>query len=388
MHPLALRLSAYLGALFLSLGLILPFWPVYLESKGLDPAQIGLVMAVSSWARVVGVPFWGRIADPPGRGRPTLILLALASALFYAGFFVAEGYLQALVLYLLVGFVFGAQAPLADSQILAATRPEREGERPLDYGRVRLWGSATFILGNLLGGWLIALENRDWFLLAVVLPLFATAAAAWNLPRRPRDLAPRPRESYWSLLRNRPYLALILVSCLLQASHGAYYVCSALAWRAAGHSAETVAWLWIEGVVAEILLLAWGRHLLARFRPTTLLAVGALAVIVRWSATAATDALAALIVLQALHALTFAVVHLATVTQIPRLVPPSRLASGQSLLAAIQAGLFVSLSVALAGWLYEAGGAPWAFGAMAGLGFVGLLAIWLLRRLLAPQTVP
>ncbi|HKY93890.1 MAG TPA: MFS transporter [Kiloniellales bacterium] len=380
---LALRLSAYLGAIFLMLGAQLPFWPLYLEGEGLNATDIGVVVAAASWARVFGLPLWGRVADPPGRGRPTLLGLALVGAAVYAAFYLVEGYWPALVLQVLIGFFTGALIPLGDSQILQATR-----EQGVDYGRVRLWGSATFILGNLIGGWLIALENRDWYLAALVLPLLATAAAAWALPRRPRERAARAPVGLRVLLHNRAYLSIGLVSCFLQASHGAYYVISAIAWRAAGYSEAAIAWLWIEGVVAEILLLAAGKHLLRRYATTTLLAIGGIASAVRWSLTAVTNDLALLIVLQALHALSFAIVHLASVTALARVVPPERLASAQSLWTAVYAGLFISASMALAGWFYELQGQVAAYGAMAGFSLAGLVALMLLRRWLAPQPVP
>lgn len=382
-RSLSLRLSNFLGWCFLSLGAYLPFWPVFLAGKELSAAEIGLVMGAAQWMRLIGVPFWGRIADPPGRGRPTLMLLALASAATYSLFFFVGGYAWALFAHLLLGFVLGPLVPISDSQINQATR-----DHGVDYGRVRLWGSATFVLGNLLGGWLIALENPDWYLLSVAFPILVTAAAAWTLPRRPPPPpAPTPRpasgqdERWRALFRNRPFLALVLVSALLQASHAAYYVVSALEWRREGYDDQAIAWLWVEGVLAEIVLLAYGRRMLRRFSPAQLLAIGGVGGLVRWGLMATGPGLVPLLLLQLLHALSFAVVHLAAVTLVARVVPQSRLSSGQSLLAAIQTGIFMSFAMALAGRLYEDHGAWAAYGAMAASCLLGLIALWRFRGL-------
>jgi PPP family 3-phenylpropionic acid transporter len=380
---LALRLSAYLGAIFLMLGAQLPFWPLYLETEGLDPGQIGLALALGAWARVFGLPLWGWIADPPGRGRPTLLGLALAGAALYAAFYFVQGYAAALLLQVLIGFFTSALVPLGDSQVLQAAR-----EQGVDYGRIRLWGSATFILGNFAGGWLIALANPDWYLAGIVLPLLATAAAAWALPRRTRNRPQRAPIRVRDLFRNRPYVAIVLVSSFIQCSHGAYYVISALDWRAAGYSEATIAWLWVEGVVAEILLLAMGKHLLRRTTAVQMLALGGAGAVLRWTVTGISDDLGVLIAMQALHALSFAIVHLATVTTIGRVVPPERMASAQVLVTAVYNVPFVSLSMALAGWLYEwRGGLP-AYLAMAGFALGGLITLALVRRWLAAQPVP
>jgi PPP family 3-phenylpropionic acid transporter len=380
---LALRLSAYLGAIYLMLGAQLPFWSVFLEGKGLNPSEIGIALAVTSWARVVGLPLFGAIADPPGRGRPTLLGLALAGAAIYAAYFFAEGFAWALALQVLIGFFTSALIPLGDSQVLEAAR-----DRGIDYGRIRLVGSVTFILGNVMGGWLIALGNRDWYLAGLVLPLLATAAAAWALPRRPLDRAPRAPISIGSLFRNRAYIAIVVISSFIQCSHGAYYVVSALDWRATGYSEATIAWLWVEGVVAEILLLAAAKHLLRRMSAVQMLALGGFAAIARWSVTALSHDLGLLIAVQALHAFSFAIVHLATVTTIARVVPPERLASAQVLVIAVYAGPFVSVSMALAGWLYDIDGGMAAYLAMVAFATAGLATLLWMRRWLAPQPVP
>ena len=41
----AVRLSALYGGIFLAIGIMMPFWPVWLEAKGLRPTEIGIVIA-------------------------------------------------------------------------------------------------------------------------------------------------------------------------------------------------------------------------------------------------------------------------------------------------------------------------------------------------------
>lgn len=175
-------------------------------------------------------------------------------------------------------------------------------------------------------------------------------------------------------------MTLILVAGCLQGSHGAFYVISALAWRAEGLSDSVIAWLWTVGVVAEILLLAVGKHMARRVPPALLLVVGGLGGGLRWILTAFSHEPAVLIFAQMLHALSFALVHLAAVTLIARLVPLDRLASGQSLYVAAQSGIFLSLSMALGGLLYEAQGATWAYSAMLAFSLVGTAGAWLNRK--------
>jgi len=379
---LSIRLACLNGAIFLALGLFLPFWPLYLEGRGLDAAAIGSLLAAAAWIKVVGVPFWGRLADPPGRGRPTLALLALGAAATYGLLGEIDVFAWLLIGHLFLGFFANPLIPIADSQIIATVR-----ERGVDYGRIRLWGSLTFIAGNFLGGALIEAEPRALYLGAIVAAMLLAALAAWSLPPRPKALprAALDGESWRSLLSNRPFLLVVLIGGFMQASHGAYYAISAIAWRAAGISDGTIAWLWAEGVLVEVVLLAFAGRLLRRLGIKGLFILAGAAGTIRWTAMGATNDLAVLALVQCLHALTFAAAHLAAVMAIGQCVPPHRLSSGQAVYTALQSGIMVGAALWLSALLYEAAGQFPAYAAMALLSGLGLLTALLAGRFL-PET--
>jgi MFS transporter, PPP family, 3-phenylpropionic acid transporter len=43
----AMRLSAFYGAIFLVTGIQLPFWPVWLSSRGFTASEIGMLLAAA-----------------------------------------------------------------------------------------------------------------------------------------------------------------------------------------------------------------------------------------------------------------------------------------------------------------------------------------------------
>ncbi|MBC6406556.1 MAG: MFS transporter [Rhodospirillales bacterium] len=362
-----MRLSILVGAIFFVLGLTLPFWPVFLELHGMSAGDIGLLLAASTWVKILGVPFWGRMADRRQDTRTVLLLLALLSLSVYLWFGAVTGFLLFLIGHLLLGFVVNPLVPLSDSEILKAGR-----SRGLDYGRIRLWGSIAFIAGNLAGGALIEPDRGYWYLASLAAGMALTACAAASLPRAPRDRRPLPAGPWRVLLTDRPFLFLILIAGLLQASHAAYYALSALIWREAGLSDSTIAWLWAEGVLAEIAFLAFGSRVLACLGHRGLLLLAAAGGILRWSVMAVMTDLTALIAIQSLHALTFAAAHLGAVTLIVQIVPASAAASGQALAAALQGGVMMGLALFLAGELSEVSSAG-AFFTMAGFSGIALV---------------
>ncbi len=376
---LSIRYSLIVGGIFLVLGLALPFWPVFLEERGQNPGEIGLLLAAATWIKVIALPLWGRMADKRGDTRSILMLLGLLSLLAYLWLGANAAFLPLLLGHLVLGFVFNPLIPIADSSILQAA-----SKQGIDYARVRLWGSVSFILGNLIGGELVSRAGGQWFIGVIAFSLLLVAVTAFTLPKAPPRQRSAPPRTWRLLLSDRRFMTLVAVGGCFQASHAAYYAVSSILWLGEGLSESTIAWLWAEGVLVEILLFAVGAKLLAGLGPFRLLLIAGLAGILRWSVTAVSADLTVLVAMQSLHALTFAAAHLATVTLIAQIVPRGAAASGQALHVALQGGIIMGLALLLAGFLFEVSPASafLAMAALSGLGF--LLALVWRRHLLLP----
>ena len=68
LHP-ALRLSTFYTATFLVTGIQLPFWPIWLASRGLTAREIGVLLAAAIWVKVTATPAIGALADKTGDRR-------------------------------------------------------------------------------------------------------------------------------------------------------------------------------------------------------------------------------------------------------------------------------------------------------------------------------
>ena len=372
---LSLRFAFFYAAVFVALGVYVPFWPLWLETHGLGAEQIGLLLALSAWIKIASTPLAGLLADRSARPRTILSLLAFIAVGAFAAFLIVRDFWAVLAVQLLAAAGFQALIPLGESQAMSAVT-----KAGIDYGRVRLWGSLAFIAGNLAAGALIAAHGAGWALWLILAALSVTVVATFTLPAQPaaHDGA-APRAALRGLLGNRPFLLFLLTVSLLQASHAVYYGFSALHWQAAGYSTVTIGWLWAEGVIAEVFLFIAGAALVRRFGPLGLVSLAAVGGLVRWSVLAATTELWAVAAAQTLHALTFGAAHLGTMHFIARNAPPGLSATAQSLYAALSGGLALGLAMFAAGHLYAAwqGG---AYVAMAGLSAAGLLLAWSLSR--------
>ncbi len=360
------RLAGFYAALFVLMGVQLPFLPVWLKARGLDSSLIGVALALPMLVRVVAVPLATRTADRREALRAVLAAAAVASCAGYLLLALAPDPAAVLAIIALVAFFYTPVMPLADAYALRGLAAVGRA-----YGPVRLWGSAAFIAGTFGAGYASdALPARHliWLIVAAGAALAFAGLMLAPLPAASGAGAARPAAER-TLLRDRGFLAALAAAALIQSSHAVYYGFSALAWRAAGLSGTTIAALWALGVVAEIGLFAAQGKLPRFIEPSVLLMAGAFGGAVRWAGMAFDPPVAALPFLQVLHALTFGATHLGAIGFIARYAPPGQGATAQGYLA-IALGLAMAAAMALAGWLYGMVGSA-AYAAMALAAVVG-----------------
>lgn len=323
-----------------------PFWPVWLASRGVGPAEVGLILAAGQWVRVATGPAIASLTDRWGRRRRMMLALSLIAFVLYALCASAAGFWQLLALSALAGAATGALLPIGETVTLAHAYRHK-----LDYGRIRLWGSLTFIGASAVVGYGVKLGGVDATLLAILAALAATVLVSLALPRPP----PRPsapKRGLVAIARNRPLLAFALCAGLIQASHAMFYGFSSLHWRGQGIGGGMIGLLWAAGVFAETVLFTFSNRVVDRLGIVGLLRLAAVAGLLRWLAFAVDPGLGWLFPLMTLHAFTFGATHLATMHAITRLAPAESAATAQALYSA-GTGVMMGAAASLSGFLYE-----------------------------------
>lgn len=372
----AVPLSAFTAVYFTVVAAMTTYWPVWLESRGMGAVEIGALLTVAQWIKVPGTLLTGYLA---GRHLGAALLmpgLALIAALAMALFSQAEGFWALLILTGCFAFVWPALLPLGDSLTLAAAN--RHG---FDYGRVRLWGSISYMAAAVVIGLLVREGGAAAIYLFVIGGCIATVLATLAIPRERIAARPAtPSAGMRALLGNRIFLLFLLVAGAGQLSHAVFYGFSTIAWRQLGIDDGAIGLLWAEGVVAEILLFMFAGRIVARVGAIGMLALGALGGLVRWPLTALAGDVGELATLQVLHALTFGATHLGAMQFMARAIPASSLATAQSLYYALPMGVGMGLATLLAGYLFSRVGVD-AYWAMGALSLAALLAALALGRL-------
>ncbi len=368
----AVRLALFYAAAFFLVGISLPFWPVWLTGRGLSAGEIGLVLAVAQCVKVVVNPLAGLIADRSDRRRAVMIGLAAINLGGFLLFVPARGWWPLLLINALTTAAASALLPLGETLALGIAYAHR-----LDYGRIRLWGSVSFIVAALAAGAVVGAGSSEIILGLLIGAAALNLLACLQLPAPVAAPSRLVRTDWRRLLFDRRQILFLLAATAIQASHSVYYGFGTLHWRALGYSTRTIGLLWAEGVIAEIVLFATGATLLARLGPARLLVLAGAAGVLRWSLMAGAASLPLLLFAQALHALTFGAAHLGAMHFMARSLPAEWSATGQSLYAAIVSGIGFGLVMAASGELYGAFGAGsyLVMAALAGFGVVAGLAL-------------
>lgn len=360
---------------YAALGILIPYWSPYLKSIGLTPVQIGQLTAIYLAWRLLAPPAWGWLADHSGRRMGLVRVAAVAGALAFAAVqyqFTFEG----LAFWLSMFAVFWtALLPQYEVNTLSVLGP-----RIAAYGRIRLWGSVGFIMAVTLGGWWFARSGVGGVPVIIAALAALVALSSFLAPVGARLARDTPSPPFRGLLRERRVITLLLVSLLMQAAFGPYYVFFTLYLEQLGYSRALIGMLWALGVAAEILVFIYSPWLFQRFTRRALLGVALACTVVRWAIMAgAARHLWLLVLAQVLHMASFGLFHAVAVVCIHEFFPGRTHGRGQALYSSIGFGAGGALGSLYSGYAWTMFGPSAMFWMATALVLVaGLVAaLWL-----------
>lgn len=370
---LYLRLSGFYLFYFATLGVLLPYWGLYLRALGFDPARIGELMAIPQATKLVAPTLWGWLGDRTGRRMRVIRWACLAAALTFTGVYAAGGsYVGLALVTLLFSFFWNAALPQFEAVTL-----NHLGEHVHRYSRVRLWGSVGFV-GAAVG---LGFVVRDWGVGIVPAVLLGLLAVLWLnsllVPERPAAAVAQATPPLDRVLRQPMVIAFFAACFLNQAAHGPYYGFFSLYLETLGYSREFIGLLWGLGVTVEVGMFVFMPRLLPRFGSRRLLLVALALAALRWLLIGHfADDLPLLLFAQTLHAFSFGVFHAVSIHLIHQFFPGSLQGRGQALYSSLSFGAGNAVGSLAAGYLWEGLGPAAMFDLATVLGALGWLAAW------------
>jgi PPP family 3-phenylpropionic acid transporter len=217
------------GAMFAAFGVASPFLPALLHERGLGPSEIGAVLAAGTAIRLITGPTISRLADRFGTHKQTLAVLLAIAAVIAFGYDLPAAFAVFLLVSVAHASTLAPIVPIADAMTLAAA-PGR-----FQYGWVRVGASATFIVGSVSAGQVVAATSLGGIVwMNGTLLALAAVAALW-LPRNALDRPRAPRHANVRALFSAPgFLPLMALAALVMSSHALHDGFEVLRWEDGG----------------------------------------------------------------------------------------------------------------------------------------------------------
>ena len=344
---IAAKFSLVYFSIFIVIGINAPFFPLWLSSKGFTERYIAIILATSVLTKLLANPFFAGLGDKYGNRKIPMLYLSFISTIILFSLNIFNSLYLIAFMAITSWALFAPLMPLTESLTTTAIKKYN-----FDYGNTRLWGSVSFIIIAFFGGIIIEKYGLKYVPILMTIGALFLFLSIIIMPTIP-SLPARKKFSTYALLKNRNFFPFLLACGAIQSSHGIYYGFSTIYWKSIGLSETVIGALWAEGVVFEIILLAYFYKFKNYTSPKIFIIIAGVMAIIRWTLMAYADTILFIALIQILHAFTFGLTHLAAINFISEVMPVRAQAKSQALYSAISMGAFLAVSISVSGDLYR-----------------------------------
>ncbi len=361
--------------IFLFVGGYGNFFPLWLDSIGLSEAEVGWLAGLKTASLLVWPIVWGVLADRWNSSIRALRVICVGSMITFLPFLSVRTFVPLLLT--LLFFSAFRMGVIATTDALTLTHVQHHPSE--DYGRIRSWGSAGFIVGGFLLALLVHLIGRVAVPPVLAALLFLTAvvaicSAATSTPSRGSQLADAAR----TLQRSSIVRRLLFVSFVNRLAVQGLYIFLPLHLQDLGVTDALIPAYWSIGVLSEIVLLRLAPQLFGARTPRTMLCFCFAVCVLQYALTAMITNPWVLLPVMLLHGVTFGVWYYTTVMWLGHEVEAPIRTTAQALFQSVGFGIGGSISAIGAGYLFQAGRGGMLFTAAAALSALTLGIAWFL----------
>jgi len=329
------------------LGIFLPYFNLYCYHLGFSGLQIGILSALRSLAMVLFPLFWGSLADRFQIRKPIYILCTFLSTSIWGLYLFFIDFWPMLLIAVIYGIFY---APIIS--FLEAVTMDVLGKEKKNYGRIRAWGSISFIVMVLVLGKIIDLYSVDIILILILAGSLIMAAISVGIPA----IKPKKQELLQpgaDSLRQRRVIVFLFCAFLMLVSHGAYYGFFSIHLENLGYGSTFIGIAWALASTAEILVMIKSDKIFDRFSLENVLFFSFLVAAARWMILFFAGSTVIILVSQILHAVTYGTFHMASILYIDKLAPGQSKTLGQAVNNALTYGLGLMVGFFINGYVYE-----------------------------------
>ena len=343
------RFKIFFTLQYLGVGIFAPYMALFLNSKGLSGAQLGIILGIMPLVSIIAQPTWSIISDLFQSRRTMLIMSCLSAAVVASFYSLTSSFLGLLLISILYAVLYTPIGVL--STALALDHLEKQNRQD-EFGYIRLWGSLGFAVTALLMGAFVIKTMTSILPLLYSAVMFILTLLAFTLPEGDKS---KP-SAWWqgiAIVFKKKEIILYFIGCMFintSISIGLQYMPLFM------EKLESTGWMIGLAIslqaILEIPLMAKVPKWTIKFGLPAVFLTGVILLPIRWLAFIFIQEPAWIIPTSIFHSLAIMSLMVVGVKHVDSKFPREWRASGQGLYSTVMNGIGPSIGLFIAGNLY------------------------------------
>jgi PPP family 3-phenylpropionic acid transporter len=341
-------LKGFTFSFFMTMGIVVSFFPLYFDYKGYSKIQIGMLYSIGPLIGIVSNLAWGFLSDRYQTMKKILILLLIGQ--FFSAILVFNVNWFTL-LNICLGIFFFFQQPinsLNDSQLMLNVKSTGKS-----YASYRVWGSIGFAFSAGFFGWLLKINGSSLTPILCISTITISLLLALLL----KDTRQGPNKTKLggmiNIIRSKKFLWFLLLIMIMSISHRFNDGFLAIYLRQLGASDSLIGYAWMAAALSEIPIFFFLSKYGHRYKELPLLAFAGFIYTIRFLLMGYLHNPAWVIFIQLMHSLSFGIFLFTAIRYIQQSIPDEYRASGQAIFAVTWSSAAGLVSGVLGGWIFD-----------------------------------
>jgi MFS transporter, PPP family, 3-phenylpropionic acid transporter len=340
------KISMFYLLLYLGMGTLMPFMSLFLNERGFDGREIGIILAAGSLAGIIAQPVFGFINDASRDYRTLLKVSLFLSAIVVLGYFFSESLVVMIITAVLFSFINTPTGPIIDA-IAVASGPSFG----FSYGQVRVWGAIGFSAITVIAGYVFSTIGFKYISLGYAVFALLMFLMIFTFPKieRPKRPAVLSEGGIGAVFFNWRFILFVAICMMVSVTRTMNFSYFSIYFKELHYPVDLVGWNFTIAAAVEIPLFWLSSKVIRRLRLFPMLIIGTCAYAVKYIVMGFAPPFGVVLSLQALDGLGFAF-YMSSVVEIVNLMAPEHAkATSQTVFAA--AGGIAGIAANLAGGL-------------------------------------
>lgn len=356
---------------FGTLGIFLPFIPLYLKHSHFSGKEIGLFLSIIPIVKFLFTNRWVNFFNNL-RHKNIFFITALIISNFSVILLMKSDYI-----FTALSFIIYALARVGVLPIIDHISNEFSKISNIEYGTLRLAGSVGFIFFTTISGWLIDNISLNFLLIAHMISGFFAAIFAKFIDFQNIK---KFKKSFINIKLGLDFKIILFVCILHNISMIGFYNFFNIKISMLGKGQTLAGVIWSIGIVAEICFMFFSKNLFKVATPINILIISIFSGGLRSIVIGLSNSPILLLFINVLHGLAFGTFHLSILKYIRENLTDELRLKAQSLYSAYVYGFATITGSIVSGYLFDIFGIDKMFLILSFFNFVGIATLLLYRN--------